>query len=60
LAAVAAGEHDVVNCSVAALTLNVRPRGEAARTLHTAHGAAYELGMREHAHGVPLAPFGDG
>jgi hypothetical protein len=40
-----AGEHDVVNCSVAALALNVRPPGEAATTLHTAHGAAYELGM---------------
>jgi hypothetical protein len=54
------GEHDVVNCSVAALTLNVRPRGEAARTFHTSHGAAYELGMRERDHGVPLAPFPDG
>jgi hypothetical protein len=66
------GEHDVVNCSVAALGLNVRPRGEAARTLHTAHGGAYELGMRtlkgtpsgaqagERDHGVPLAPFSDG
>jgi hypothetical protein len=54
------GEHDVVNCSIAALALNVRPRGEAARTLHTPQGAAYELGMREHDHGVPLAPFDDG
>lgn len=54
------GEHDVINCSVAALSLNVRPRGGAATTLHTAHGAAYELGMRERDHGVPLAPFGDG
>jgi hypothetical protein len=54
------GEHDVVNCSVAALALNVRPRGGAARTLHTAHGAAYELGMRERNHGVALAPFPDG
>jgi hypothetical protein len=59
-------EHDVVNCSVATLALNVRPRGEAARTLHTPHGAAYELGMRtlkgtsERDHGVPLAPFSDG
>jgi hypothetical protein len=44
-----AGEHDVVNCSVAALTLNVRPRQEAATTLHNAHGAAYELGT------LPLA-----
>ncbi len=60
------GEHDVVNCSVASLSLNVRPRGEAAGTLHTSHGAAYELGMRtlkgtgEGDHGVPLAPFSDG
>jgi hypothetical protein len=38
------GEHDVVNCSVAALALNVRAPGEAATSLHTAHGAAYELG----------------
>jgi hypothetical protein len=66
------GEHDVVNCSVASLALNVRPHGEAARTLHTSHGAAYELGMRslggtlsdaqpgERDHGVPIAPFADG
>jgi hypothetical protein len=53
-------EHDVVNCSVARLALNVRPRGGAASALHTRHGAAYELGMRERDHGVPLAPFGDG
>lgn len=54
------GEHDVVNCSVASLTLNVRPHGAAATTLHTTHGGAYELGMRERDHGVPLAPFSDG
>jgi hypothetical protein len=23
-------------------------------------GAAYELGMREHDHGVPIQPFADG
>jgi hypothetical protein len=40
-----AGEHHVANCSVAALALNVRRPGEAACTLHTAHGAAYELGV---------------
>jgi hypothetical protein len=28
--------------------------------LASPHGAAYELGMREHDHGVPLAPFDDG
>jgi hypothetical protein len=52
--------HDVSNCSIADLTLTVRQPGEAARTLRTPHGAAYELGMREHDHGVPIAPFPDG
>jgi hypothetical protein len=54
------GEHDVVNCSVAALALNVRIAGEASQALHTPYGAAYELGMRERDHGVALAPFSDG
>ncbi len=54
-------EHSVSNCSIAALTLTVREPGMApARTLHTPYGAAYELGMREHDHGVPIAPFPDG
>ncbi len=53
-------QHDVSNCSIAALTLTVRRPGRPARTLHTAHGAVYELGMRERDHGVPIAPFGDG
>jgi hypothetical protein len=38
-------EHDVSNCSLATLALNVRSPGVAATTLHTAHGAAYELGV---------------
>jgi hypothetical protein len=54
------GEHDVSNCSIAALTLVARPPGLPAQTLRTAHGAAYELGMRERDHGVPIAPFPDG
>jgi hypothetical protein len=54
------GEHDVVNCSIASLTLSVHRRGAATRMLHTSHGGAYELGMRERDHGVPLAPFADG
>jgi hypothetical protein len=47
--------HNVVNCSIAQMT--VRARG---RELRTAHGAAYELGMRETDHGVPIQPFTDG
>jgi hypothetical protein len=54
------GEHDVANCSIAALELTVRPPDGPLRMLHTAHGAVYELGMREHDHGVPIAPFADG
>jgi hypothetical protein len=54
-------QHDVSNCSIAALTLTFRrPGSTPARTLSTAYGAAYELGMREHDHGIPIAPFPDG
>jgi hypothetical protein len=55
------GDHDVVNCSVSALDLDVNlPGGDGPRALRSIHGAAYELGMREHDHGVTVAPFGDG
>jgi hypothetical protein len=55
------GTHDVINCSVAALELSVELPGEqASRSLSTPHGAAYELGLREHDHGVRIAPFTDG
>ena len=48
------GEHHSLNCSIAAL--EVATRG---RTLATAHGGVYELGVRERDHGVPVAPFPD-
>jgi hypothetical protein len=54
------GEHDVANCSVASLTLAIRDPALTGRTLHTAHGATYELGMRETDHGLALQPFPDG
>ena len=56
------GEHEVANCSVARVELDVRlPGGRGARGLTSAHGGAYELGMRAgEAHGVPIAPFADG
>jgi hypothetical protein len=54
-------EHDVANCSVAALEVTVGGRGGGGRlVLRSPHGGAYELGMQEHDHGVPLAPFADG
>jgi hypothetical protein len=54
------GEHDVVNCSISALRVTVHDAGATPRQLTSAHGGAYELGMRERDHGVPLAPFADG
>jgi hypothetical protein len=52
--------HDVVNCSIAALELTVSsPAVRTPRTLTSAHGGVYELGMRERDHGVPIAPFAD-
>jgi hypothetical protein len=48
-------QHNTVNCSIAELTLQVR-----GQTLHTPYGAAYELGMRETDHGMPIQPFPDG
>jgi hypothetical protein len=47
-------EHHTANCSVAAL--EVVSDGT---TLRTGHGGAYELGMRETTHGLPVQPFSD-
>jgi hypothetical protein len=56
----AAGGHDVINCSIAGLALTVTAPGMgAARALSTAHGGAFELGVRERDHGIPIAPFPD-
>ncbi len=41
------GEHDVVNCSIAALEVTVTPPGGERRSLRAGHGGVYELGMRE-------------
>jgi hypothetical protein len=55
------GEHDVVNCSIAALDLVIEGvPGEQPLRLRSDHGGVYELGMRERDHGVAIAPFGDG
>ena len=57
------GTHDVVHCSIADLELTVERPGRPAaspRTLRAAGVAAYELGMREHDHGIAVQPFPDG
>jgi hypothetical protein len=54
------GEHHTVNCSVADLELTVERPGLPSRQLTLPGGAAYELGMRETDHGIPIQPFPDG
>jgi hypothetical protein len=53
-------EHHTVNCSVSDMTLAVERSGGPPLELHVAGGAAYELGMREHDHGIEIQPFPDG
>jgi hypothetical protein len=53
-------EHNTVNCSVADLELSVERPGLPTRQLTLAAGAAYELGMRETDHGIPIQPYPDG
>ena len=47
-------EHHALNCSIARMELIAGDH-----RLATAHGAVYELGVREHDHGIPVAPFPD-
>ncbi|HET6999192.1 MAG TPA: hypothetical protein VFI03_11435 [Solirubrobacterales bacterium] len=53
-------EHNTVNCSVADLELTVEQPGLPTRQLTLAAGGAYELGMRETDHGIPIQPYPDG
>jgi hypothetical protein len=53
-------EHNTVNCSVSDLELTVERPAEPARQLELSAGAAYEFGMRETDHGIPVQPYSDG
>ncbi|HEX8689462.1 MAG TPA: hypothetical protein VF729_04390 [Solirubrobacterales bacterium] len=53
-------EHHTVNCSVSDLELTVDRPGHPSRQLTLAAGAAYEFGMRETDHGIPIQPYPDG
>lgn len=54
------GGHDVVHCSIADLELTVEGLGGPSRVLRAPGVAAYELGMREHDHGITIQPYPDG
>jgi hypothetical protein len=53
-------EHNVVNCSIADLELTVERKGQPPRRLSLFGGGAYEFGMRETDHGIPVEPYPDG
>jgi hypothetical protein len=53
-------EHNTVNCSIADMRLQVERDGAPGRELVVEGGAAYELGMRDRNHGIPIQPFPDG
>jgi hypothetical protein len=53
-------EHNTVNCSVSDLELTVERPAEPPRRLTLSGGAAYEFGMRETDHGIPIQPYPDG
>lgn len=53
-------EHNTVNCSIADIELKVERPGERHAHIEVPGAAAYELGMRETDHGIPLQPYPDG
>ena len=54
------GEHNVVNCSIASMELRVERPSKRHAYLEVGAAAAYELGMSETDHGIPIQPYGDG
>jgi hypothetical protein len=53
-------EHHTINCSVSDLELTVERPSMAPLHLFLPAGAAYEFGMRETDHGIPIQPYPDG
>jgi hypothetical protein len=53
-------EHHTINCSVSDLELTVERPAVPPLQLSLPAGAAYEFGMRETSHGIPIQPYPDG
>ena len=53
-------EHNTLNCSISDMELQVERKGREPIRLESIGAAAYEIGMRETDHGIPLQPFPDG
>ena len=54
------GEHNTLNCSISDMELTVERPGREPTRLVTRGGAAYEIGMRDTDHGIPVQPYADG
>lgn len=52
-------QHHTAHCAIADLRVRVSRRKQPPLELTVAGGGTYELGMREHDHGVPIQPFSD-
>ena len=53
-------DHNTLNCSISDLELTVQRDGGEPLRLTCAGAAAYEIGMRETDHGIPVQPYPDG
>jgi hypothetical protein len=53
-------EHNTLNCSISDMELTVERKGLEPARLECVGAAAYEIGMREADHGIPLQPYPDG
>lgn len=53
-------EHNTINCSVCDLELTVERPAKPPLSLTLPRAGAYELGMRETDHGIPIQPYPDG
>jgi hypothetical protein len=53
-------EHNTLNCSIADLELEIERDGRPPERMELIGAAAYELGMRDADHGIPVQPYPDG
>ena len=53
-------EHNTLNCSISDLRARRRADGRPAERLRVPGAAAYEFGIRDTDHGIPVQPYPDG
>jgi hypothetical protein len=53
-------EHNTLNCSISDLELEIERPGRGPDRVELKGAAAYEIGMRQTDHGIPVQPYPDG